>query len=101
MSNHRTAIAVLAALFPIAAFADISGTLTIAANTSVSMDTATVVTSGADFLWNGTMLTPQGSAKAFANASLLTGMTIYNTLTGSTISTYASLEARVPSPDSQ
>jgi len=63
----------LAALFPIAAFADISGTLTIAANTSVSMDTATVVTSGADFLWSGTTLTPQGSALA-VNATALAGL---------------------------
>ncbi len=95
MSKQRTAVAVLTALFPIAAFADISGTLTVNANSSVNMDTATVVTSGADFTWSGTTLTPQGSAKAFANAAL-TGSSTYNLLTASLISSEASLGSAAP-----
>jgi uncharacterized protein (TIGR03437 family) len=90
---NRFTVAALAAFFPIAAFADISGTLTIAANTSVNMDTATTVTSGADFLWNGTTLTPQGSAKALNATALagISGASGYATLTQSLITSFASL----------
>jgi hypothetical protein len=45
MSDKRKVIVILAGLFPAAAFADISGTLTVNANTQVSMDTGTIVSS--------------------------------------------------------
>ncbi len=61
----RFAVGFVAVLFPAAAFADLTGTLTLPANTSVSMDTGSIVSSGGDFLWNGTTLAPQGSVKAF------------------------------------
>jgi len=98
MSPKRTAVAVLAVLFPIAAFADISGNLTITANTTVSMDTATVVSSGGDFLWNGTTLTPQGSTKALNATALagLSGAAGYATLTQTVISSFASVGSSAP-----
>src|SRR5580692_10152512 len=93
--KNRFAVGFLAVLFPVAALADLTGTLTVAANTSVSMDTGATVTSGADFLWNGTTLTPQGSAKAFSNAAL-SGLSGYNLLTQSTLSSFASLGSSSP-----
>ena len=96
---NRFTVAALAAFFPIAAFADISGTLTIAANTSVNMDTATTVTSGADFLWNGTTLTPQGSAKALnatTSAFALSGASGYSTLTPTILQLAAGLGSSAP-----
>jgi len=94
MSMNRTAFAVLTVLCPIAAFADISGTLTISANTQVSMDTATVVSSGGDFLWNGTTLAPQGSALALNVTALepsVSGASGYATVTQMLVSEFASL----------
>ncbi len=90
---NRCAVAVLAVLFPIAAFGDITGNLTISANSQVSMDTATTVSSGGDFLWDGTKLTPQGNAKALNATALagISGASGYATLTQTLISSFASL----------
>ncbi|HTB16401.1 MAG TPA: hypothetical protein VK752_32765 [Bryobacteraceae bacterium] len=93
--RNRCVVAALAAFFPIAAFADISGTLTVAANTNVNMDTAATVSSGGDFSWNGTTLTPQGSAKAYSNAAI-SGATTYGIITQSLISSEASLGSSSP-----
>lgn len=95
---NRFTVAALAAFFPIAAFADISGTLTISANTSVNMDTATVVTSGADFLWSGTTLTPQGSTKALNATALagISGASGYATLSQTIISSFAAAGSSAP-----
>jgi uncharacterized protein (TIGR03437 family) len=67
---NRCAFAVLVVLFPIAAFADLTGTLTVPASSSVSLDTGTVVMSGGDLRWSGTSLSPQVNAKA-VNATAL------------------------------
>jgi uncharacterized protein (TIGR03437 family) len=99
MSTKRTTVAVLAVLFPIAAIADISGTLTIAANTQVSMDSGTVVSSGGDFLWDGTKLTPQGSTKALnatTSAFALSGASGYSTLTPTILQLAAGLGSSAP-----
>jgi uncharacterized protein (TIGR03437 family) len=95
---NRFAVAFLAVLFPIVAFADVSGTLTITANSQVSMDTGTVVSSGGDFLWDGTKLTPQGSTKALNATALagLSGATGYATLTQTVISSFAALGSSAP-----
>ena len=91
----RNALAVLAFAFPVAA-ATVTGTQSLTSGQTLSLDTGTIVTSGGDLTWNGTMLTPQGSATAadLANTPLssFSGMSSYNTLVseGSTlISTYA------------
>ncbi|MGA3190772.1 MAG: hypothetical protein ABSF22_27030, partial [Bryobacteraceae bacterium] len=66
MSNvrNRAAAAVLAVLFPVAVFADNSGTEALPSGTLFSLDTGSTVTSGGDMLWNGTTLAPQGKAVA-------------------------------------
>ncbi|HTB09971.1 MAG TPA: hypothetical protein VK752_00295 [Bryobacteraceae bacterium] len=63
------ALTVLSLLFPITAFADLNGTVTLPANTSIKLDTGATASSGGDLLWNGSTLAPQGTAKAL-NASV-------------------------------
>jgi uncharacterized protein (TIGR03437 family) len=58
----RNVLAVLVFTFPIAALADVTGTPTLSANTTLSLDTGATVTSGGDISWNGTALTVVGSA---------------------------------------
>jgi len=62
MSNKRTAVAVLVLLFPIAALADLTGTVTLSPNTSLNLETGATTASGGDLLWNGSTLAPQGKA---------------------------------------
>jgi uncharacterized protein (TIGR03437 family) len=93
----RFAIGFVAVLFPAAAWADLTGTLTVAANTSVSMDTGAVVSSGGDFSWNGTTLTPLGSVKALNGATLgFSGASEYALLTQALIMQFQSLGSASP-----
>jgi uncharacterized protein (TIGR03437 family) len=73
------AIIVLASAVPVVALADISGTVTLMANTALNLDTGTTSSSGADILWNGSSLTPQGGAGAFNLGAA--GSVIFSTLT--------------------
>ena len=76
---NRFAIAFI--VFPIAAFADISGTVTVNSGQSLSLETGTAAASGGDLLWNGTTLAPQGSAKALNVSALgLSGASGYAAL---------------------
>ena len=59
------ALAILASTFPVVALADLSGTVTLQASTALNLDTGATSASGGDLLWNGTILTPQGSAGIF------------------------------------
>jgi uncharacterized protein (TIGR03437 family) len=97
---NRPTLAMLAMFFPIAAFADISGTLTLTANTNVNMDTGATVGSGGDFLWSGTTLTPQGSAKALNvttfSSGALTGASGYSTLSQTLLMSFGSLGSSSP-----
>jgi len=61
--SRRIAIAILA--FPIAALADVSGTTTLEANTNLNLDTGATAATGGDLRWNGSTITPQGTARAF------------------------------------
>jgi uncharacterized protein (TIGR03437 family) len=74
MSNLWT---VAALLFPVAAFADLSGTVTLSANQSINLETGAAVTSGGDFLWNGSTLTPQGNVYATTTGNLGAGSFYY------------------------
>ena len=100
MSKLRKCIAVasIGVLFSIAAFADVTGTPTLSANSQINMDTGATVASGGDFLWNGTTLTPQGAAKALNATALagLSGTTGYATLTQAIIMSFASLGSSAP-----
>jgi uncharacterized protein (TIGR03437 family) len=62
--TKRTAVAALAVLFPIAAFADLTGTVTLSKNTSINLETGETIAAGGDLLWNGSTLAPQGKALA-------------------------------------
>jgi uncharacterized protein (TIGR03437 family) len=88
---HRNALAVLVFTFPIAALADVTGTPTLSANTTLSLDTGATVTSGGDISWSGTSITPQGSAVGVDATPLagLSGATGYSTVTSSLINSLA------------
>ncbi len=63
--SHGIAVAVLAFGFTVAALANIvNKSVTLPANTALSLDTGATSSSGGDFLWNGSTITFQGSAKA-------------------------------------
>lgn len=68
--TKRTTFTVLTLLLPVAAWADLNGTLTLASNTTLNLDTAATVTSGGDLVWNGSTLAPHGTARAF-NATVV------------------------------
>lgn len=60
------ATAIVALTLPVLSWADITNstaTLT-AATGALNLDAGTIGTSGGDLLWNGSTLTPQGSATA-------------------------------------
>ncbi|MGB6942947.1 MAG: hypothetical protein WBE37_11155 [Bryobacteraceae bacterium] len=96
----RNALAALVLTFPIAALADTTGTPTLLSGSTLNLDTGATAsgTSGGDLSWNGTSLTPQGSATAGDLAgtelSFLNNQNGYSTLVAggqSFISTYGSL----------
>lgn len=61
---NTKAIVILVLAFPIAAWADVSGTPTLAANTPLNLDTGATTASGGDLVFNGSTVTPQGNATA-------------------------------------
>jgi uncharacterized protein (TIGR03437 family) len=88
---YRNVLAVLVFTFPIAALADVTGTPTLSANTSLSLDTGTTASSGGDISWNGTTLTPQGSAVGVDATPLagISGASGYSTVTSALITSLA------------
>jgi uncharacterized protein (TIGR03437 family) len=66
------ALAVLALTFPVAALADVTGTVTLNANTTLSLDTGATGSTG-DITWTGTAITVAGSAKDVDLASTPVG----------------------------
>jgi len=63
--NRILALLILALTFSLAALADLNQTTTLQANSRLNLDTGTMPSSGGDLLWNGTTITPQGTAKAY------------------------------------
>src|SRR5437867_5372235 len=61
---REIAIAGLAFAFPVAALADLNQTVTLQANTTLNLETGATAGPGADILWNGSTITPQGNATA-------------------------------------
>ncbi|MGA3016923.1 MAG: hypothetical protein ABSF62_07365 [Bryobacteraceae bacterium] len=59
------AVLALALALPIAALADVTGTPTLTAGNTLSLDTGATSSSGGDILWNSSGITPQGSATAY------------------------------------
>jgi uncharacterized protein (TIGR03437 family) len=94
---NRFAVAFVAVVFPMAAFADLSGTVTVSSGQSLNLETGSAAASGGDLLWNGTTLAPQGKAKAL-NASLagLSGATGYATLTQAILQSFSALGSSTP-----
>jgi hypothetical protein len=84
--SNILALALLAATFQTAALADISGTVTLSANTTLNLDTGATSSSGGDVLWNGSTLSTQASATSFnffTSGSI--GSTQYANLTQTTV----------------
>jgi uncharacterized protein (TIGR03437 family) len=87
----RNALAVLALAFPAAALADVTGTPTLSANSTLNLDTGVAGTSGGDISWDGSKITPQAAATAidFTTFSSEGGSSFYNTLTSTLVSAFA------------
>ena len=98
---RRTAVAVLAFAFPIAALADISNTVTLAANTALNLDTGATASSGGDILWTGSSITFQGAAKGGSLALLgLSGASGFSSVTLVILQELASFATATPIPAS-
>jgi uncharacterized protein (TIGR03437 family) len=91
--------AALALGLPIAALADLSATKTLTATQSLNLDTGATASSGGDLLWNGSSLTPQGTAKAL-NVPGGGGSAVFDSLTQSTIQSFSSLASAASIPSS-
>src|ERR1700730_592041 len=74
-----TKILVPLALVSAMAFADISATSNVTAGSALSLDSGTIVTSGADLLFSNSSISPQGNAQFYSfgsvGASLFGGIT--------------------------
>jgi uncharacterized protein (TIGR03437 family) len=86
------AIAVLALAFPMAALADFSNTQTILNGQYLNLATgaASSSSSGADLLFSGTKITPEGSATIYSfGPSGSSASVVYSSLTGSILSSFS------------
>jgi uncharacterized protein (TIGR03437 family) len=82
-----SAIAVLALAFPIAALADFSNTQTISSGGYVNLTNGATASSGADLLFSGTSITPQGSAAIYNLGALGQEASVeYGSLTSGSLS---------------
>jgi uncharacterized protein (TIGR03437 family) len=95
----RNTLAVLVFAFPIAALADTTGTPNLSAGSTLNLDTGATGTSGGDVLWDGTNLTPQGSATAIDVTTIAGPLTpSYSSVTSSLINTLAATYSDLLSP---
>src|SRR5689334_9249077 len=62
--KKKALLAAIACAFSSTALADLSDTKTLSGTQSLNLETGATAASGGDVLWNGSSLTPQGSAKA-------------------------------------
>ena len=88
--NLTISAAIVALIFPALSLADVSGTATLTASQTLNLDAGSTGTSGGDLLWNGSALTPQGSATAGVLPGL-TGATFYGTLTSGVLASFGGI----------
>ena len=79
--NRTLPALILALILPCAARADLSENTILQANTGLDLDNGAVISSGGDILWNGSTITPQGSARVRNLGNI--GPTNFNGLTES------------------
>ena len=75
--SHRLFWTAIALALPMALQADLSSTKTLTMTSgALNLDTGATATSGGDLLWDGSTLTPQGTAKAvnIGPAGTITGL---------------------------
>src|SRR5579863_978485 len=100
----NTTITILVLAFPVAALANLTGTPTLSSGQILNLDTGTVVASGGDILWNGSTITPQGSATAISATSFgLSGASEFNSLVSAgptALTGFTSLLTSAPIPAS-
>jgi uncharacterized protein (TIGR03437 family) len=89
------ATAIVALTLPVLSLADINSTANLTANTSLNLDSGTTGTSGGDLLWNGSTLTPQGSATAAVFPGV-SGATPYASLTQTLLMALSPLLSNAP-----
>ena len=97
---HRlrySTLAMAAMLLPAAAFADISGTTTLASGSTFNLDSGTTVTSGGDIKWTGTSITFVGTAKGGVIPGF-TGDSNYSLITQQILQSVGALASTSPIP---
>jgi uncharacterized protein (TIGR03437 family) len=74
----KSTITCLALVLPIAAFADLKGTINLNNGIALNLDTGATASTGGDILWNGANMTVQGSATALNLGA--GGISTFNTI---------------------
>lgn len=100
---HTIALAILILALPLAALANVTGTPTLNDDMSLSLDTGTTSTtaSSGDIYWNGTSMTPEGSATIYNFEQAGAGYSAtFAALTQSLLSELASAYTKTPVPAS-
>jgi len=98
MSPRVTAVAFWVALVPALAWADISGTIALPANTAFSLYSGSTVGAGGDILWSGTSLSPVGAAKLYNLGNAESGApTEFAAITQSELATLPYTTTPIPS----
>jgi uncharacterized protein (TIGR03437 family) len=96
---RRIAVALLACAFPVAIWADVSGTITLQNNTTLNLETGATVTSGGDIQWSASSLIPKGKATAYALGAL--GQIGFNTYTEAVLKGLKIVSSAAPIPSSK
>ena len=92
------ALLVLAFSFPGAVWADITNqNVTLAANSTLNLDTGAKGTSGGDLLWSGSSITPQGSATVYDAGNLQS----LSFVTQDLLTAFSQLYSTTPIPSSK
>jgi uncharacterized protein (TIGR03437 family) len=95
MTRRRSwTLALAVCALPIVSLADVTGSPTLAVNTTLNLDTGATAATGGDLLWTGAALTPQGGAGLFLIGTGGTGT--YDALTQSLVSGIPTSTASVP-----
>lgn len=94
-------LAILALSLPVAVLANVTGTPTLNDNSGLSLDTGTISTtaSSGDIYWNGTSMTPEGSATIYNLEQAGAGYSsTFSSLTQSILATLSSAYTKTPVP---
>jgi len=88
-------LASLYLVYALSAFADFTATTTLSSGTALNVETGATAAAGADFLWSGSAIAPQGRARALKIPSV-SGSRNYQTLDDTLLRSFVLLASPAP-----